>query len=172
MTDKDRLKKAYEHGKSVATYSMSSLSERYAPYTFDSWYEMFILNKANSFDKLDDVIIVDLVTEKQESLSITGKLSLELVIKENEVEQLKADYHEEVDLHHKDIKKNVEQQHENEQLKKDKERLDKLQSLTTGYGTGWILRKSSTDRGMRLHETSSGKANLDVREAIDNLKNK
>lgn len=39
MTDKDRLRKAFEHGKSVATYLVGGLPERYAPLTFDSWYE-------------------------------------------------------------------------------------------------------------------------------------
>lgn len=49
----------------------------------------------------------------------------------------------------------------------DTKRLDKLQALTVGYGLGWILRKSTTGRGMRLHETSDLKASETVREAID-----
>lgn len=52
----------------------------------------------------------------------------------------------------------------------DKERLDKLQRLTTGYGLGWLLRKSSTGRGMRLHETTMLDAFSSVRDAIDDFK--
>ena len=55
------------------------------------------------------------------------------------------------------------------EARKDGERLDKLQRLTTGYGRGWLLRLSSTNRGMRLHETSDAGANRDVRRAIDNF---
>lgn len=47
-------------------------------------------------------------------------------------------------------------------------RIEKLQRLTTGYGKGWILRDSSTGRGMRLHETELEGATPCVREAIDN----
>jgi hypothetical protein len=50
----------------------------------------------------------------------------------------------------------------------DTARLDKLQFLTKGHGNGWILRDSTTDRGMRLHETQLEGAVPDVREAIDN----
>jgi len=50
----------------------------------------------------------------------------------------------------------------------DKERLDFLQEMTKGYGNGWLLRVSSTGRGMRLHETSQFGASADVRQAIDN----
>ena len=53
-------------------------------------------------------------------------------------------------------------------LHPDIERMNKLQSLTTGYGKGWILRDSSTGRGTRLHETELDGATPDVREAIDN----
>ena len=53
-------------------------------------------------------------------------------------------------------------------MSEDTKRLDKLQSLSTNYGWGWILRKSTTGRGMRLHETSKKDAKVDVREAIDN----
>lgn len=53
------------------------------------------------------------------------------------------------------------------ELKKDRERLDWLQSHTKGYGTGWICRDSRTGRGMRLHETSEAGAFMDVRQAID-----
>lgn len=53
-------------------------------------------------------------------------------------------------------------------LHPDIQRLEKLQSLTTGYGKGWILRGSSTGRGMRLHETELDDAVPDIREAIDN----
>lgn len=52
----------------------------------------------------------------------------------------------------------------------DKERLDKLENLTTGYGKGWVLRKSYVGRGMRLHETSHDGAYKTVREAIDGFK--
>jgi len=56
---------------------------------------------------------------------------------------------------------------ERDSLLKDKARLDKLEKLTTGYGKGWILRESSTGRGMRLHETSRDYAYPNVRDAID-----
>lgn len=49
----------------------------------------------------------------------------------------------------------------------DTERLNKLQELTTGYGEGWILRYSSTGRGLRLHETSHKEGVKDIRKAID-----
>ena len=44
--------------------------------------------------------------------------------------------------------------------------LDALQAMTKGYGKGWILRESTTGRGMRLHETSQDGARPTVREAI------
>ena len=50
----------------------------------------------------------------------------------------------------------------------DKERLDYLQKNMTGYGFGWILRISSTGRGLRLHETTQEDAVPDIRKAIDN----
>lgn len=50
----------------------------------------------------------------------------------------------------------------------DTKRLDKLQALTTGYGYGWLLRKSIMDRGIRLHESTQVGAVPDVRQAIDN----
>lgn len=37
--EKELLKKAFEHGKRVATYLVGGLPEKYAPLTFDSWYE-------------------------------------------------------------------------------------------------------------------------------------
>lgn len=49
----------------------------------------------------------------------------------------------------------------------DKERLDKLDLLTKGYGNGWILRESINGRGMRLHESSKDGTSKTVREAID-----
>lgn len=52
----------------------------------------------------------------------------------------------------------------------DKERLDKLERLTKGFGQGWLLRESSTGRGMRLHETTRLDASSTVRQAIDNFK--
>ena len=54
----------------------------------------------------------------------------------------------------------------------DKERLDALQALTTGYGNGWILRLSQHGRGLRLHETSRDEAVPDIRQAIDNALDK
>ncbi len=51
----------------------------------------------------------------------------------------------------------------------DIQRIDALQKLTKGYGTGWILRISSTGRGMRLHETRVAGGDPDVRRAIDNF---
>lgn len=51
----------------------------------------------------------------------------------------------------------------------DKERLDELQKLTTGYGVGWILRNSTRGRGLRLHETSNVLGEPDIRDAIDNF---
>jgi len=50
----------------------------------------------------------------------------------------------------------------------DTQRINKLQSLTKGYGKGWVLRESGYARGMRLHETELEEAVPDVREAIDN----
>jgi hypothetical protein len=56
----------------------------------------------------------------------------------------------------------------------DKDRLDFLDAKRTGYGGGWVLRKSETGKGMRLHETwgpwgGEGEIvpKLTVREAID-----
>ena len=54
-----------------------------------------------------------------------------------------------------------------QKLEADKARLDKLQRLTKEYGRGWILRESSTGRGMRLHETFASGAFPNVRTAID-----
>lgn len=53
----------------------------------------------------------------------------------------------------------------------DKERMDFLQELTDkGEYTGKvILRKSTTGRGWRLHETALFEAVSSVREAIDNM---
>ena len=53
------------------------------------------------------------------------------------------------------------------QLEEDQERLDKLQRMMKHYGHGWILRNSTTGRGMRLHETSDEGAHTTVRGAID-----
>jgi hypothetical protein len=49
----------------------------------------------------------------------------------------------------------------------DTERLNKLQSLSQGHGGGWILRVSTTGRGMRLHESEIDGTYPDVRLAID-----
>ena len=53
------------------------------------------------------------------------------------------------------------------ELEKDRERLNKLQRMMKHYGHGWILRNSTTGRGMRLHETSDEGAHTTVRGAID-----
>ena len=58
------------------------------------------------------------------------------------------------------------------QLKADAERLDYVQSITKGYGKGWVLRNSNTGRGMRLHETGEPTGNPSVREAIDKARGK
>lgn len=50
----------------------------------------------------------------------------------------------------------------------DTELLDALQKTTTGYGNGWILRRSLNGRGMRLHETTLPNTEPTVREAIEN----
>lgn len=49
----------------------------------------------------------------------------------------------------------------------DVARINFLEASTKGYGLGWILRNSTTGRGMRLHETSLPEAQPSVREAID-----
>ena len=49
----------------------------------------------------------------------------------------------------------------------DKKRLDFLQSLTVGYGNGWVLRISGYGRGWRLHETSLPAGTPSIRAAID-----
>ncbi len=51
----------------------------------------------------------------------------------------------------------------------DKERLDFLQELTEGYGRGWVLRRSTTGRGWRLHETSAITGTPNIRDAIDSV---
>lgn len=58
-----------------------------------------------------------------------------------------------------------------EELIKDAQRLDFLQSLTDKeeYTGKVILRKSKTGRGWRLHETSKEGAEYNVRKAIDNF---
>jgi hypothetical protein len=48
----------------------------------------------------------------------------------------------------------------------DTELLNFLQSVTTGYGGGWILRISNSGRGWRLHETTLDGATKNVRYAI------
>jgi len=59
------------------------------------------------------------------------------------------------------------------ELKKDKERLDFLQTLLEQgtYTKRVILRNSSTGRGFRLHETSKPGSFMFVRDAIDNIIN-
>jgi len=52
------------------------------------------------------------------------------------------------------------------QTPSDTEMLNWLQEQTKGYGCGWIVRDSSTGRGMRLHETSQVDAKPSIREAI------
>lgn len=50
---KDVLKKAFEHGKRVGSYVVSNLPERYAPLTFESWYETEVVNKGIMDDNLE-----------------------------------------------------------------------------------------------------------------------
>lgn len=45
MTQKEKLRAAFDHGKTTGTYLMSGLGERYAPLTFESWYEEFKLKE-------------------------------------------------------------------------------------------------------------------------------
>ena len=54
----------------------------------------------------------------------------------------------------------------NKNLVEDKNRLDALQKLSGNYG-GWILRESSTNRGLRLHESSKEGNEISIRRAID-----
>ena len=49
----------------------------------------------------------------------------------------------------------------------DTELLDYLESLKVGYGKGWVLRPSTTGRGMRLHETGREDAVSTARQAIE-----
>lgn len=49
-THKEELKKAFEHGKKVGTYLLSNLSEKYAPLTFDSWYDEYMEEEFNKED--------------------------------------------------------------------------------------------------------------------------
>lgn len=51
----------------------------------------------------------------------------------------------------------------------DKQRLDFLQENGTGYGDGWLVRMSTTERGLRIHETSWVGATPSIRDAIDNF---
>jgi len=55
----------------------------------------------------------------------------------------------------------------NNDQKADTERLNAMQKLTVGYGIGWILRKSTSGRGLRLHETTNENGVYDIRKAID-----
>jgi len=48
----------------------------------------------------------------------------------------------------------------------DKELLDWLDANARGYGNGWICRDSTTERGLRVHETVGDDAKPTVREAI------
>lgn len=50
--------------------------------------------------------------------------------------------------------------------RKDQERLDALQAMTS-YGNGWILQRSSFGRGVRLYETFRAGADVNIRCAID-----
>lgn len=49
----------------------------------------------------------------------------------------------------------------------DTERLDALQECAIGFGNGWIIRVSTTGRGLRMHETRQPGAETDIRKAID-----
>lgn len=48
MTDKERMKEAFDHGRSCMAYSFSSLPKKYAPLTFDAWYDKFIKENGKS----------------------------------------------------------------------------------------------------------------------------
>lgn len=39
MEHKESLKKAFSHGMAVMAYLQSGLNEKYAPLTFESWYD-------------------------------------------------------------------------------------------------------------------------------------
>jgi len=54
----------------------------------------------------------------------------------------------------------------------DKERLDRLEEIKQGYGKGWVVRWSTTNRGLRIHESSRDDALPTIREAIDDFLNK
>ena len=51
-----------------------------------------------------------------------------------------------------------------EELRKDKARLDWLETLA---GPGWVARWSTTGRGYRLHQCSTAPASQTARQAID-----
>ena len=57
--------------------------------------------------------------------------------------------------------------HDSHERLTDRDRLNRLQALTTGYGKGWILRPSSKFAGMRLHESSRDGSDPDIRTALD-----
>ncbi len=56
---------------------------------------------------------------------------------------------------------------EDHYAKADRDRFDKIQAMTTGYGKGWVMRLSGSSRGLRLHESSRPEAVESVRMAID-----
>jgi len=48
--EKKMMKKAFEHGKNVATFLVGGFPDRYAPLTFDSWYNKLKEEEINSKD--------------------------------------------------------------------------------------------------------------------------
>ncbi len=49
--DKKLLRKAFEHGKTVGTYTMSTLPTKYAPLTFEGWYTNLKLREKRDYKK-------------------------------------------------------------------------------------------------------------------------
>ncbi len=56
---------------------------------------------------------------------------------------------------------------ENERLQADKDRLEWLEANASHYGNGWICRRSTSGRGLRLHESTWPGTSSTVRQAID-----
>lgn len=48
ISNKEECQKAYGHGVRVGTYLLSGLGDKYAPLTFDAWYEENITSKTIS----------------------------------------------------------------------------------------------------------------------------
>ena len=67
------------------------------------------------------------------------------------------------------VEKRAALEAQNARLMEDKARIDFI-DLSTILGCGWIFRKSTTGRGMRLHETLARESSITVREAIDSYR--